>query len=346
MTLDAVTAAARNRAIRERAIQEAEAFVRSHIFALEDAAINTLGDLYLDAYREMAQALSAIAAQYGAGEVWSASDVLFRQRTESLMQAIAADVARLTDVSAAQMMDATVRGYLAGYYGSGWTVDMGLRNGLNAASLPMLPVEAVRAAILEPYLGSTFLDRFLNARDEFILTIRRSIVESQIRGESIYQATRRLAQAMGIEGGDVASLLNRIETIARTEILRASNEGALTIYEANQDVLRGWEWKATLDERTCPICGALDGQVFAFGSQQSVPPSGSHPRCRCTAMPVLINSALEAKIVGPRKTYRDWAQERGVGIAQSGGALYFTGKRPPKSETAAVAKAAPNLYKN
>lgn len=349
MTLDPVTAAARNRAIREQAIREAEAYVRSRIWALEDAAVNTLGDLYLAAYRQMAAALAEAFARYSSGEAWSASDALFRLRTETLLSEIAAEVARLTDESVAATLAAVVRGYQAGYYGSAWALDMGLR-GVSAAAIPLLPVEAIRVAMEQPYLGSTFLDRFLDARDEFVRAIRRSIVDSQIRGEGIGAALRRLAQALGVDTGRANRLANaglfaRIEMIARTEILRASNEGALAVYEANADVLAGWEWVATKDERTCPICGALDGQVFAFEARQSPPPTGSHPRCRCTAAPALKNSALEARIVGPRQTYRDWAQGRGLSIAQDGGVLYFEGKRPPRSQTDAARQAAPNLYK-
>lgn len=333
MTLDPVAAAARNAAIRTRAIQDAENFVRSHIWALEDAAINTLGDIYAGAFREMLVALTQTWLRYNTGDTWSASDVYFRERTEALLQQIVADVARLTDQVTATTFDAVLRGYSSGYYGRAWQLDMGLR-GAGVANIPVLPAAAIRAAVLAPYQGSTFVDRFADARDEFVQQVRRSIVESQIKGEGIAQAQRRLAQALGVTGQE--GFAARVETIARTEILRSSNLGALSIYEANSDVLEGWEWLATRDERTCPICGVLDGQVFKLGSPQSVPPTGSHPRCRCTPTPKLINSALEAKIVGPRQTYRDWAQERGVTIIQDGGVLRFSGKPAPKSSTPAA----------
>lgn len=84
-------------------------------------------------------------------------------------------------------------------------------------------------------------------------------------------------------------LRNRALTIARTETMRASNEGQQQLWrQARQggylspSVKR--EWIATDDERTCPICGPLDGVVvgleepFKLGLQ--APPA--HPRCRCT----------------------------------------------------------------
>lgn len=326
----------RSALMRQRAIRDAENYVRSHIWALEDAAINTLGDAYAAAYREMVGELTTTWLRYQTGETWSASDAAFRMRTESLLQQITVDVAQLTDRITADTFDAVLRGYAGGYYGRAWQLDMGLR-GAGVSEIPLLPVEAIRAAVLSPYQGSTFLDRFADARTEFEQVIRRSVVDSQIRGESIYQAQVRLAQALGVQGD--GGYFARIETIARTEILRASNLGALAIYEANSDVLQGWEWLATNDERTCPICGGLDGKVFKLDGKQSPPPTGSHPRCRCTPTPKLIDSVLEQKIVGPRETYREWAQRRGIGGLQDGGAMRFTGKPAPKSTTLA-AKAA------
>src|SRR3990172_6387969 len=219
MIFDPITVVARNSAIRSRAIQETEAYIRSRLWALEELAVNELYAIYRDSFERMAGRLRSVAAQYGAG----------------------------------------------------WQLEEGLRNGL-PLEIPILPTDAIRAAILEPYVGLTFVDRFLDARAEFERALRRALVESQIEGESIYLAQKRLADALGVEIGRrtaAARAANnayfyRTELIARTEILRASNNGALAIYERNQDVLKGWSWTASRDERVCPVCGALDGQVFRF----------------------------------------------------------------------------------
>lgn len=349
-TVDLVTFAARNAAIRRRAVKEAEDFIRAHIWALEEAAVNTLYRIYEQAYREMARELVEVWQQYVSGETWSATDIYFRRRTEALLAQLEAEAERLMQAAFDESLRAAVMGWQADYYGGAWQLEQAWRAG-EALDLPFLPVEAIRAQILAPYAGSTFLDRFENARDEFERLIRKALVESQIRGESIYQAQVRLAKALGIDIGRLTKAAReanqgffaKTELIARTEILRASNLGALEIYEQNADILDGWEWTATLDERTCPICGALDGQVFRFTSPQSPPPTGSHPRCRCTPTPVLKNQVLEQKIVGKRETYREWAERRGVTIAQDGGTLYFRAAPAPVSPSAA-AKAAAGLY--
>src|SRR3990170_2917915 len=142
---------ARNKAIRFRAIRESMDYLRSHLWAMEDAAINSLGQLYLNYYRELYTELIIMAERYSVGATWSASDVMFRQRTEYLLAQIREDVVRLTDEAAAQTFEAIVRGYGGGYYGAAWVLDNGLRTGAYA-NIPILPIEAIRTAMLQPYL--------------------------------------------------------------------------------------------------------------------------------------------------------------------------------------------------
>src|SRR3972149_3309312 len=261
---DLVTVIARNSAIRARTIQEAEAYIRSRLWALEELAVNELYAIYREAFERMASRLRSVAAQYGAGETWSASDLAFRTRTEAVLAQIGSELESLNSAAMDAALRASVRGYQAGYYGGAWQLEEGLRTGL-PLEIPILPTDAIRAAILEPYIGLTFVDRFLDARGEFERIVRRGMVESQIEGESIYQAQVRLARALGVDISRrtaAARAANqayfyRTELIARTEILRASNNGALAIYERNQDVLRGWQWTATKDERTCFPAGTL-----------------------------------------------------------------------------------------
>src|SRR3990172_6184431 len=170
--------------------------------------------------------------------------------------------------------------------------------------MPRLPTEAIRAQLLLPYEGGTFLTRFEDARDEFVTRIRRSLIQSQINGESIRDAQKRIAEALGIDIGRRTKaarqanegLFAKTEMIARTEILRASNLGANAIYRANNDILEGWIWLLTKDEDTCQVCIDLndDDHVYEFG-EIGLPPDESHPVCRCTPLPVFKDRALEQK---------------------------------------------------
>lgn len=85
-------------------------------------------------------------------------------------------------------------------------------------------------------------------------------------------------------------LLNRRAiSIARTEVIRAANEGQLQLWR--KSVREGWlrgdelkQWITTPDERLCPECEALEGEAVPleqeFSSGDMAPPL--HPQCRCT----------------------------------------------------------------
>ena len=73
----------------------------------------------------------------------------------------------------------------------------------------------------------------------------------------------------------------RMETIARTEMLRAAREANRQTSIANGDILEGWQRACAGDSRTCMVCWALHGTMH---KTSDIMPS--HPNCRCTMIPV------------------------------------------------------------
>ena len=71
----------------------------------------------------------------------------------------------------------------------------------------------------------------------------------------------------------------RIDMIVKTELTRLMNKA---IIEATNDYTLLYKWDAILDERICPICEELSGQIFDADTltQDMVPPI--HPNCRCS----------------------------------------------------------------
>jgi len=79
-------------------------------------------------------------------------------------------------------------------------------------------------------------------------------------------------------------------TIARTYIQTANVAAQMAVYEANDDLVKGWRWSSVLEpgysksgRGTCLRCASLDGQVFELGRGPNIP---LHARCRCVAIPV------------------------------------------------------------
>lgn len=89
----------------------------------------------------------------------------------------------------------------------------------------------------------------------------------------------------------------------RTNVQMANNEALKDTYEANQDLIAGEQFIATLDTRTCPICSALDGKVYWYKGPKGQPKKKDiqrpplHPRCRCIMSPI-VKSADELEDEG------------------------------------------------
>lgn len=293
------------------ALRYAEWWVRRRLYGLSDQEARWLHAQYVASYRVMQAALAeALADERGP----------LTARRARLLGQIEAEMDRLTREVGAHLLDTSVQAYQQGAAGRAWALDMATNPdvGIHTA---LLPTEAIRAAILTPYLGQQWGDTLALERDEFVLRIKRSLTASLVQGEGMAQAQRRLRDELGIQTDRRKGFKRnfyRTLLIARTEIMRASNLGALAVYEQNQDVLSGWEWVATRDERTCPRCGALDGKRYAFGDPVLAPPSGSHPGCRCTAVPVLRDTDLMDRVAGVRETYAEWAAKNGIDWQQDG----------------------------
>ncbi len=90
------------------------------------------------------------------------------------------------------------------------------------------------------------------------------------------------------------SAQQRLELIARTEILRAHNQGRLKFYDTVG--VRQVRWMVAHDERLCPKCSELDGKVFPI---DKMPPIPFHPGCRCcvSAEPLRVCSTDSLKLI-------------------------------------------------
>ena len=75
----------------------------------------------------------------------------------------------------------------------------------------------------------------------------------------------------------------RSNLFARTETIRASNEGALKNYADNGIELV--EWGAAVGERTCEFCGEMNGKTLTIEEANEQIPV--HCNCRCAWIPIV-----------------------------------------------------------
>ena len=102
-------------------------------------------------------------------------------------------------------------------------------------------------------------------------------------------SVRQIAQA----GGEMTKLANhQIQTIVRTSVNQVQNQASQAVYAANSKVAPKYEYVATLDSRTSPICKRLDGRKFEYNKGPTPP---QHFNCRSTTVPVIDYSGLQKK---------------------------------------------------
>jgi len=77
----------------------------------------------------------------------------------------------------------------------------------------------------------------------------------------------------------------RARMIARTEIIHAHAEGQLASFRmlGVEELGIMAEWSTAGDDRVCPDCGALEGEVFTIDEAEGLIPL--HPNCRCAWIP-------------------------------------------------------------
>jgi len=146
-----------------------------------------------------------------------------------------------------------------------------------------------------------------SSQEKLALAIRSGVFS----GETSQQIARRLVGQLNFEdldknvkqiakkGGDVTKLANyQIQTIVRTSVNQVQNQASQAVYAANSKVAPKYEYVATLDSKTTPICQRLDGQQFEYNKGPTPP---QHFNCRSTTVPVVDFDGLQKKYPGLEK---------------------------------------------
>ncbi len=152
------------------------------------------------------------------------------------------------------------------------------------AALRTLIVRAIADGI-PPYDAARIIATFVGLTEKqamAALSYRAQLIDSGLRIDRVDRA---------VEAYVGRKIRERAETIARTEIMAALNDGALESWsQAQKEGLLGEgatkEWITTPDERLCPFCAPMDGVAVplkglfntGLGTVDGPP---LHPRCRC-----------------------------------------------------------------
>lgn len=155
-----------------------------------------------------------------------------------------------------------------------YTIDKGLgfTEGYTAPSEDVL-----NKVVSEKWLDSNYSDRIWQDKGKLLTAIENELLSGIAQGHN----PRKIAAAMA----DRYRLdYKNCERLARTETIHAMNQATSDSY--TEHGIEQYQYVCDLSERTCPECGALDGEVFDLKYKvEGVNYPVMHPNCRCTTIP-------------------------------------------------------------
>jgi SPP1 gp7 family putative phage head morphogenesis protein len=171
------------------------------------------------------------------------------------------------------------------------------------ASLWRLSPTQIEAATRSPAFGWQIHDWTQWHTEQAAQRIDRELRAAYFAGEGIEEVSRRVGRIMG-------GTTQQAAVTVRTAMQTASNTAAHELYRRNEDVLEGEQIIGTLDRRTCPECGQLDGRILKLRDTKARRPP-FHPQCRCFLAPVIGGDL--ARLIGeqpPVPTWSDWIKRQ------------------------------------
>nr|DAN37548.1 MAG TPA: minor capsid protein [Caudoviricetes sp.] len=136
--------------------------------------------------------------------------------------------------------------------------------------------KVVQGIIMKKFAGSSFSKRIWKDANKLATTLKDTLTNGLIRGESIDQMTKRLLTR-------IDASKSHARTLIRTESARIYEEATKESYK--ECGIEKYIFLATLDRKTSLICQELDMKSFPLDKAkagENYPPM--HPNCRSTTM--------------------------------------------------------------
>lgn len=204
-------------------------------------------------------------------------------------------------------------------YEAKWAADA-LKQSIPAEARSLLNIELelpapnlLRELVTErPIAGHNVGDWWDSLSVDSANRIEREVRIGLAEGQSVPDIARRIRGTSELKGKDgVFEITTRhAQAIARNAATHVANQVSSEVNKANSDIVREEQWIATLDLRTCPICGSRDGQRWPVGEGPMPPahppgPNGGACRCRRIAVVLSLNEIMKA--AGSKKRFKDFA---------------------------------------
>lgn len=193
----------------------------------------------------------------------------------------------------------------------------------NGATVVMIKpaVSQLQAAVTkQPFQGRLLKEWYRDLGTDQARKITDAVRIGITEGQSTDQIVRRIrgTKARNYRDGILEIGRRNAANIVGTAISHVANRASDEVYAANDEILFGEKWVATLDSRTCPRCAALDGKVFELGKAPARPLHFGP--CRCRTVPYLGPTSIKgtrASAVGPvpdDMNYEEWLRKQPVSV--------------------------------
>lgn len=143
-------------------------------------------------------------------------------------------------------------------------------------------VRGVAKVINGDFHGAPFSSRIWANKNELVARLQVGLERSILQGEHPDRWARLFTDLVSAEMGEKAGrALFAARRLAITESARVMSEIQLNSFEKGG--FTKYIWITEMDERTCPVCSALDEEVFDIDRSEigaNLPPL--HPFCRCS----------------------------------------------------------------
>jgi SPP1 gp7 family putative phage head morphogenesis protein len=198
------------------------------------------------------------------------------------------------------------------------------------AMLQFTSVEAVQvyaAVQSRPFSGRLLSDWLSGLEQSRAIKIRDAIRIGYVEGQTINDIVRRIRGARSLNYADGLLDISRrdAEAIVRTAISHTANYAREQLFAANDEVIKGFRYTATIDARTTLLCSSRDANFYALGKPKPAIPA--HINCRSLYVAVLKSwqemgleidelpestcSSLDGQIPATM-SYNDWLKKQSI----------------------------------
>lgn len=160
------------------------------------------------------------------------------------------------------------------YYRTWYNADQ--YHGFHAEFAQVSPT-VVKKLLEYPFNGAAFSERLWKQKDHLQAQLMEAVTTMLIQGRHPSTLTKDFAKKMQSKKFAAYRLLHTESSFLMSEATHAGYK---------EDGVEKYEILATLDSKTCNVCGELDNKVYEVGKEVTgvnMPPF--HPLCRCTTVP-------------------------------------------------------------